>query len=759
MVAEAPQQTTSQAQSTDRAPDTSAGTPASGLPSTLSKRILTLLAGRVLGNALDLVSSAAQRDLRRGGRMLAFGGIAIAFALAAWSQFQVRSAAPLGQPRVGEQGIATALSWFNDSASVAIGGWYSTSAVNGSRVDSREPGPLLRGQFASTAGRDNLRPAVQVLAGGVNVSDGNYGIALPSHILFTPGRLFAVDHNGYFIATGAASTKENNPRPDSRDSISPTGPDPNGIWQVGSRGTPPIMRTVRIGQSEAAVTALAFMPRAKLVAAGTMNGGVRLINPLSPNQMSDNEPVADDLVAAALRAEVGAHEAPILSLAAASGQQGAVDGFDLASIAQDRTIKVWRFGPDRRLTSLNVSFEDEIPDLVHLPDGLELSPLGETLLLRTPAGALYVARLVDKQSGGGLSSANTARAEMLAQNLQRPQQQQRQQQQPPDEEGRSQSQLQDQLEQLFRVPRFRVQLVVRSRDDAAAQQRALDDLRANPPRLPTGVPIFDEAAFQTVANAIGGRTPISILADVDVEESVSEPLRDLKNVLLSLLPSPLRLHQVVVPAGATAATLSADGRSVFVAGTDCMIREVDLRPVFASAQPRSVASVAATFSGHGDIVNHLAVSPDGAYLAAASLDRRVRIHRIGRSRTISGLLLADLPTGPGCASTQAIRLAGNLFQSQQVSVKFAGSIERQSMVAFARGLRGQGWNVQLADQGGERTAAAARINVVRYGSPEDESDARRLARVASDTSPAGRALTVERVETIAAGTLEVRVSN
>jgi hypothetical protein len=87
--------------------------------------------------------------------------------------------------------------------------------------------------------------------------------------------------------------------------------------------------------------------------------------------------------------------------------------------------------------------------------------------------------------------------------------------------------------------------------------------------------------------------------------------------------------------------------------------------------------------------------------------------------------------------------AGIERRSYRVFVQFAGALQRENMIAFARGLRDQGWNVQGADQGGERTASAAGINVIRHGSTDDAAAAQDLARQVGATSPAGRTPRVE----------------
>lgn len=72
---------------------------------------------------------------------------------------------------------------------------------------------------------------------------------------------------------------------------------------------------------------------------------------------------------------------------------------------------------------------------------------------------------------------------------------------------------------------------------------------------------------------------------------------------------------------------------------------------------------------------------------------------------------ADLAVSPGPVFTQ-----------------FAGSLQRERIVALAQALSDQGWEMQGADRGGERTAAAAGINEVRFFYPEDRQYAEALAK-------------------------------
>lgn len=75
----------------------------------------------------------------------------------------------------------------------------------------------------------------------------------------------------------------------------------------------------------------------------------------------------------------------------------------------------------------------------------------------------------------------------------------------------------------------------------------------------------------------------------------------------------------------------------------------------------------------------------------------------------------ELPTAPTVTSP------GPVF------IQFAGSLQRERIVTLARALFAQGWKMQGADRGGERTAAAAGTNEVRFFYPEDRQYAEGLA--------------------------------
>jgi hypothetical protein len=72
------------------------------------------------------------------------------------------------------------------------------------------------------------------------------------------------------------------------------------------------------------------------------------------------------------------------------------------------------------------------------------------------------------------------------------------------------------------------------------------------------------------------------------------------------------------------------------------------------------------------------------------------------------------PVGPLPA---AVGVPPEVRASTKVYVQFAGTISRENMIKASQGLAAQGWAVQGAAKGGERTPVAAGLNEVRYSSP------------------------------------------
>ena len=96
--------------------------------------------------------------------------------------------------------------------------------------------------------------------------------------------------------------------------------------------------------------------------------------------------------------------------------------------------------------------------------------------------------------------------------------------------------------------------------------------------------------------------------------------------------------------------------------------------------------------------------------------------------------------------------------SYQVFVQFAGIIKRDDVQSMMKKLRDLGWNIQGIDRGGERTTAAAGLNVVRYGSPEDADAAAALAAAVQEISPSNAKIATEVSNGIKSKSLEVWIS-
>ena len=93
----------------------------------------------------------------------------------------------------------------------------------------------------------------------------------------------------------------------------------------------------------------------------------------------------------------------------------------------------------------------------------------------------------------------------------------------------------------------------------------------------------------------------------------------------------------------------------------------------------------------------------------------------------------------------------------QIFVQFAGLLRREDVIAVSRGLRAAGWNVQGADQGGERIAAAAGLNEIRYF-PANEEAAKVLAQQIQATNLLKRPVTLQPRRDIRPDVLEVWIS-
>ena len=94
---------------------------------------------------------------------------------------------------------------------------------------------------------------------------------------------------------------------------------------------------------------------------------------------------------------------------------------------------------------------------------------------------------------------------------------------------------------------------------------------------------------------------------------------------------------------------------------------------------------------------------------------------------------------------------------QQVVVQFAGLLTRDSVRDLMLALQAQGWNMQGAEGGGERTGAASGYNEVRY-SGSSKAAAEQLAVELQKLNLTGKPIVAVENPDVAADTLEVWLS-
>jgi len=92
----------------------------------------------------------------------------------------------------------------------------------------------------------------------------------------------------------------------------------------------------------------------------------------------------------------------------------------------------------------------------------------------------------------------------------------------------------------------------------------------------------------------------------------------------------------------------------------------------------------------------------------------------------------------------------------RVFIQFAGVIQRRQVIAVNNSLRDAGWNVQGSS--GERLAAAAGLNEVRYGRAEDKPAADALAAALDATGLSARPVRVRPLSIVRPGVLEAWIS-
>lgn len=122
--------------------------------------------------------------------------------------------------------------------------------------------------------------------------------------------------------------------------------------------------------------------------------------------------------------------------------------------------------------------------------------------------------------------------------------------------------------------------------------------------------------------------------------------------------------------------------------------------------------------------------------------------------------IADRTPSPVPASPQAVPAPPKDVKpaNYQVFVQFAGVIKRDDIKVMMRKLRDRGWNMQGTEGGGERTSAAAGLNVVRYGTTEDAEAANALAAAVQAITPSAATIATERNSGVKSKALEVWIS-
>jgi hypothetical protein len=457
-------------------------------------------------------------------------GLLAGLSIAQWSQQQIAGNSPLAaktsaMDRAGigmDTAAISPMSWLADDAAVEFfdGGRKPFSFSPSGKIDLQPPEiPSLTGDYAAR-GVSIAQPAPDAVS----------TVLTNSFEVVTPGGLAAMDGKGLLYVTGAArlrNTDKSNER-----GIGSTAPDGKTVWR-----TSVAIDLSKTGQStrflsalrwDTTVTAMIPLPNPGRIAVGGADGRIAVIG-------EDGRPILSTDRTTAQK-DMQSHGAPVVALAAAGTwtDQGKAQ---LASAASDGSIKVWcPLDGGAILTSRDVLFPEGTSLSALAPDSLELSDDGQFLTVRTPAGAIFAARLTGL--GGKAAEAKGA---------------------------------------------------------VSSDTNILADL---------------QLGYPTTASALS----------------------------------------------------RGSGASLYVARPDCSIQEVDLANVTDNGTldgfDTRAASVSGklTLRGHNGPISRLAVSHDNRYLAAASLDGRVRIHHLAPLRYVAMLPFADLPTGPACTSTAALEL-------------------------------------------------------------------------------------------------------
>ena len=137
---------------------------------------------------------------------------------------------------------------------------------------------------------------------------------------------------------------------------------------------------------------------------------------------------------------------------------------------------------------------------------------------------------------------------------------------------------------------------------------------------------------------------------------------------------------------------------------------------------------------------------------------------VSRPRAAEGVTGAvDVPD-PGTVFATGLRLTDITFvqaTDERVFIQFEG-YKRGWVVGVAEKLAAAGWRIEGGDRGGERIAAAAGLNEVRYFNPADAERAAALATALTEAAPRTTATVVDlstsKYAQTAPGLLEVWIS-
>lgn len=137
------------------------------------------------------------------------------------------------------------------------------------------------------------------------------------------------------------------------------------------------------------------------------------------------------------------------------------------------------------------------------------------------------------------------------------------------------------------------------------------------------------------------------------------------------------------------------------------------------------------------------------------------ISRPGATEAVTGAVASPAPGQIFAAGVMVTGIAFVQATDERVFIQFAG-YKRDWVVDVAEKLAAAGWRVEGGDRGGERIAAAAGLNEVRYFNPADADRAKALADALAIAVPGTTASVVDLSQSkygqAAPGLLEIWIS-